>query len=50
MLTQSFSVLKVSAENVKRWLLDKNKYSYRYDLTDLDAVYGSDDELKMKFT
>ena len=26
------------------------KYSYRADFTDLDAVYGSDDGLKRKFT
>ena len=27
-----------------------NEYSYRADCTDLDAVYGSDDGLKRKFT
>ena len=27
-----------------------NEYSYRADFTDLDAVYGSDDGLKRKFT
>ena len=27
-----------------------NEKSYRADFTDLDAVYGSDDRLKRKFT
>ena len=36
-LTQSFSVLKVFAENVQRYLT--NEYSYRADFTDLDTVY-----------
>ena len=47
-LTQSFSVLKVFTENVRRYLT--NEYSYRADLKDLEAVYGSDDGLKRKFT
>ena len=47
-LTLSFSVLKIFAENVQRYLT--NEYSYRADSTDLDAVYGSDDGLKRKFT
>ena len=40
-LTLSFSVLKISAENEKK--MDIWQYSYRADFTDLDAVYGSDD-------
>ena len=47
--TQSFSELKVFAEKCKDRHLTK-EYSYRADFTDLDAVYGSDDELKRKFT
>ena len=47
-LTQSFSVLKVSDKKIKIYLT--NEYSYRADFTDLDAVYGSDDVLKRKFT
>ena len=47
-LTQSFSVLKVFAEKKDRYLT--NEYSYRADFTDLDAIYGSDDGLKRKFT
>ena len=44
-LTQSFSVLKVFAENLKDRHLT-NEYSYKADFTDLDAIYGSDDGLK----
>ena len=47
-LTQSFSVLKVFDEMYKYRYLT-NKYSYRADFTDLNAVYGSDDGLKRKF-
>ena len=46
-LTQSFSVLKVFAENEKDRYLT-NKYSCRADFTDLDAVHGSDDGLKRR--
>ena len=50
-LTQSFSMLKVFAENEKKDRYLTNKYdSYRADFTDLDIVYGSDDGLKRKFT
>ena len=50
-LTESFSLLKIFAEmyNYKDRYLT-NEYSYRADFTDLDAVYGSDDGLKRKYT
>ena len=45
-----FQFWKVSAENVKRWIFDKQIQLEGWFFSDLDAVYGSDDGLKRKFT
>ena len=49
-LTQSFSVLKVFAENLKNIDIGQTNTATELIYTDLDAVYGSDDGLKRKLT